>query len=132
LFSLDGSGIGQAAALNQDGTLNSESNPAARGSIVVLYGTGIGPTDPALPDGGLGPLSLDELARPSGVLQAAIDDTADILYAGSAPGLINGVAQFNLRIPATVSLPRQIQRVPVDIRLNGAPPQNFVTIWVRE
>jgi uncharacterized protein (TIGR03437 family) len=132
LFSLDGSGIGQAAALNQDGTLNSESNPAARGSIVVLYGTGIGPTDPALPDGGLGPLSFDELARPSGVLQAAIDDTADILYAGSAPGLINGVAQFNLRIPATVSLPRQIQRVPVDIRLNGAPPQNFVTIWVRE
>jgi uncharacterized protein (TIGR03437 family) len=133
LFSLDGSGIGQAAALNQDGTLNSESNPAARGSIVVLYGTGLGPTNPTLPDGALGPLAFDELGRPSGVLQAAIDYTeSDILYAGSAPGLINGVAQFNLRIPATLALFRPLQKVLVDLRLNGAPAQNFVTIWVRE
>jgi uncharacterized protein (TIGR03437 family) len=132
LFSRDGSGIGPAAALNQDGTLNSESNPAARGSIAVLYGTGVGGTNPALPDGGLGPLSLDELARPIGLVQAAIDAATDVLYAGSAPGLVNGVAQFNLRIPATLSLPDQIGRVPVDIRLNGALPQNLVTIWVRE
>jgi uncharacterized protein (TIGR03437 family) len=133
LFSLDGSGIGPAAALNQDGTLNSEANPAARGSIVVLYGTGIGPTNPTLPDGGLGPLVFDELGRPNGVLQAAIDYAeSDILYAGSAPGLINGAAQFNLRIPAALSLPLPIQKVPVDIRLNGAPPQNVVTIWVRQ
>ena len=33
---------GQASALNQDGTLNSASNPAALGSILVLYGTGQG------------------------------------------------------------------------------------------
>jgi uncharacterized protein (TIGR03437 family) len=133
VFSLDGSGTGQAAALNQDGTLNSESNPAARGSIVVLYGTGLGPTNPTLPDGALGPLAFDELGRPSGVLQAAIDYTeSDILYAGSAPGLINGVAQFNLRIPATLGLFRPLQKVLVDLRLNGAPPQNLVTIWVRE
>src|SRR5258708_28515535 len=37
LFTLAGSGIGPAAALNQDLTLNSVSNPAARGSIVVLF-----------------------------------------------------------------------------------------------
>ena len=33
---------GQASAVNQDGTLNSPSNPAPRGSIVSLYGTGQG------------------------------------------------------------------------------------------
>ena len=32
----------QAAADNQDGSLNSQTNPAARGSIVSLYGTGLG------------------------------------------------------------------------------------------
>ncbi|MCP5116499.1 MAG: hypothetical protein GY953_37200, partial [bacterium] len=32
LFAIDGSGIGQAAALNQDGTLNSELNPATKSS----------------------------------------------------------------------------------------------------
>jgi uncharacterized protein (TIGR03437 family) len=92
----------------------------------------MGPTNPTLPDGGLGSLAFDELGRPSGVLQAAIGDAADILYAGSAPGLINGAAQFNLRIPTALSLPLPIQKVPVDIRLNGAPPQNFVTLWVRQ
>ena len=42
----DSSGQGQAAALNQDGALNSAENPAAAGSVVVLYGTGEGQTDP--------------------------------------------------------------------------------------
>lgn len=39
LFALAG-GVGQAAALNQDFTSNSGSNPAHKGSVVVLYGTG--------------------------------------------------------------------------------------------
>ncbi len=38
LFTLDGS---YAAALNQDGTVNSASNPAARGSVISLFGTGV-------------------------------------------------------------------------------------------
>jgi uncharacterized protein (TIGR03437 family) len=33
IFTLDGSGYGQAAALNQDGTVNSAGNPAAQGSV---------------------------------------------------------------------------------------------------
>jgi uncharacterized protein (TIGR03437 family) len=43
LFSADGSGVGQGYILNQDGTLNSPSNPAAPGQHITLYATGVGP-----------------------------------------------------------------------------------------
>lgn len=45
------SGTGQAAALNQDGSVNSASNPAAAGSTIVLYLTGEGQTLPPGADG---------------------------------------------------------------------------------
>lgn len=53
LSTADGSGSGQGAILNQDGSYNSASNPAAPGSVVTLFGTGEGVTTPALPDGAL-------------------------------------------------------------------------------
>lgn len=46
LFTLDSSGIGQAAMLNETGCCNSARNPAARGSVVSLYATGEGQTNP--------------------------------------------------------------------------------------
>ena len=49
----DFSGSGQAVAVNQDGTINSPENPALRGSVVVLYGTWIGATEPASVTGAL-------------------------------------------------------------------------------
>jgi uncharacterized protein (TIGR03437 family) len=51
--SANGSGSGQAYALNPDGTLNSPSNPASAGSPVTLFLTGVGVTDPACPLGGI-------------------------------------------------------------------------------
>jgi uncharacterized protein (TIGR03437 family) len=42
-----------AAAQNQDGTINSAANPAAAGSIVTVYATGLGPITPTQPDGSL-------------------------------------------------------------------------------
>jgi uncharacterized protein (TIGR03437 family) len=42
LLSADGSGTGLAEARNQDGTLNSASNPAKRGTTVTVYFTGAG------------------------------------------------------------------------------------------
>jgi uncharacterized protein (TIGR03437 family) len=40
-----------AAAVNQDGTINSSSNPAKLGWVVSIWTTGIGAVDPAPPDG---------------------------------------------------------------------------------
>lgn len=56
IFTVDASGAGQAAALNQDGTLNSSTNAEKIGKVVVLYLTGEGlytntPAFPPGPDG---------------------------------------------------------------------------------
>lgn len=60
VFTTDGT---HAAALNQDGTLNSAANPAALDSTVTIFATGLGPIDPPLADGMLAepPLPLDTL-----------------------------------------------------------------------
>ncbi len=42
VFSLDASGTGSAAALNQDQTINSKTNPAASGMVVSLFVTSTG------------------------------------------------------------------------------------------
>ncbi|HEV3197391.1 MAG TPA: SBBP repeat-containing protein [Bryobacteraceae bacterium] len=42
IYSVDGSGAGQAYILNSDGTLNSPSNPAATGSAVTIFAAGAG------------------------------------------------------------------------------------------
>lgn len=100
IFTQDGSGLGPAAALNQDATLNTAQNPAAQGSIVILYGTGLGPLEQAVNDGQ--PTTAANLANAfqSGNLTATVNETpATILYAGAAPGLIAGVDQFNIQLP---------------------------------
>jgi uncharacterized protein (TIGR03437 family) len=69
--------------LNQDGTINSASNPAAAGSEVVFYATGAGQTNPAGVDG----LAAVPLPAPVGKVSVAIGGAnASILYAGAAPG----------------------------------------------
>jgi uncharacterized protein (TIGR03437 family) len=85
----------QAAAFNQDGTVNGPSNPASPGSVVSIYGTGFGPTNPPCATGGLnapGPvnLALDGVVVGNGALAQ---------YAGGGPTLLCGVVQINLVIP---------------------------------
>src|SRR5437879_815644 len=54
IFTLDATGFGDAAVINQDGTLNSASHPASIGSIISFLLTGAGtmqppPADSAVP-----------------------------------------------------------------------------------
>ena len=44
---------GSYAVLNQDYTLNTPWNPAAPGSVIMIFGTGFGPIDRNLPDGSI-------------------------------------------------------------------------------
>src|SRR5207244_6722925 len=55
-FTTDGSGNGQLAALNGDGTVNSSAHPAEVGDVVSLFMTGAGAMTPAIANGQLGPL----------------------------------------------------------------------------
>lgn len=91
---------GLAAALNQDNTLNTRQNPAKRGSSIVLFGTGGGETEPVSVSGEVTPLMVHPLKDP--YLRVRIPGSAylTIEYAGGAPGLVSGVTQINLKIPA--------------------------------
>jgi uncharacterized protein (TIGR03437 family) len=99
IFSADYTGSGQGAILNQDGvTVNSSSAPAAKGSIVSIYATGEGQTDPGGVDGQLARGTI--LPKPKLPVEVWIaGKRAEVLYAGAAPGQVAGLFQVNARIP---------------------------------
>lgn len=88
-----------ATVLNQDGTLNSQTNPAQQGSIVSFYATGWQTNFSPLTDGQVATMAQN-LCLP-GVCQAAPGGA--VPYGGAAPGIVAGVSQLNVQIGATQS-----------------------------
>jgi uncharacterized protein (TIGR03437 family) len=86
---------GYAAALNQDGSVNSTSNPATGGSIVTVFANAN--SGQYFPDGGIVPLGVYE----AGVSVWVVDSyrSLEVVWAGAAPGIVNGVMQINFRLP---------------------------------
>jgi uncharacterized protein (TIGR03437 family) len=116
IFTADATGKGQGAILNQDSSVNSASNPALPGSVVVLYGTGGGAlTNDALP----------RLALPVSVTIGGA--VAQVLYAGIAPGLVSGAIQVNVQVPSGVVS----GSAPVLLQVGNAPSRSDVTLAVR-
>jgi uncharacterized protein (TIGR03437 family) len=98
IFSL---GNGQGAILNQDGSVNGPGNPAARGSVVSIYGTGEGQTNPPGVDGAIANETLAGLPRPAAPFSISIGGIpASYTYAGTAPQSFAGFFQVNAIIPA--------------------------------
>jgi uncharacterized protein (TIGR03437 family) len=125
LFTYDGSGVGQLAALNETGTINSPTNPAVRGSVVVLYSTGAVTFDKSFADGQI--LGTD-LGRPNAPVWVRFGKLpGDILYAGTAPFLVNGALQVNVRLLADLI---GGGAVPVQLLVGTAGSQTGVTISV--
>lgn len=126
LFSLNFTGSGQAAAFNQDGTLNSETNPAAKGSIVVFYGTGEGAVTPEIRDGSIAP-GLPPW-RPIQALSMTVGGApATIVYGNTAPSSVAGLLQVNAQLSPDTPSGRQ----PVVLRAGPNQSQAGLTIWVR-
>ncbi len=88
------------AVANSDGTLNSHSNPAKAGSVITIYGTGGGVTNPLATTGRFWPItaSLAMLTLPVSVSIGEMN--AIVLYAGSAPTLESGSFQINVALPS--------------------------------
>jgi len=97
VFTVDGV---HAAAVNQDGTINSATNPAPWDSIVSVYATGLGPINPSLADGSLAPVPLPANTFAFNVQQpcyttGCVPASFNVAYAGPAPFLIAGTSQIN-------------------------------------
>jgi uncharacterized protein (TIGR03437 family) len=97
LFTANASGTGQIAALNQDYSINSPTRPAEPNTVVQLYATGGGAWTESIPDG---QIMGSHLVGPKAAVYARVDKLpAQILYVGTAPGLVNGALQINILLP---------------------------------
>jgi uncharacterized protein (TIGR03437 family) len=91
----------QGAILNQDGTINSLTNPAHAGDVISVFGTGGGPISPPGITGGYwGSGANALLTLPASAQVNGVD--APVLYAGAAPGLLTFFFQVNVQIPAGI------------------------------
>jgi uncharacterized protein (TIGR03437 family) len=127
LFTADSSGKGQGSVTNEDGvTRNSPSAPARPGSVVILWATGEGLTDPPGVDGRL---AVDVLPKPVAPVSVDIGGlAATVEYAGAAPGNMPGLFQINARMSADV---QPGDHVPVHVKVGAATSQDGVTLAVR-
>jgi uncharacterized protein (TIGR03437 family) len=130
IFTADASGSGPGSILNQDSSVNSATNPAAPGSVVQVYGTGGG----ILGGGSLGPAAVagavagNTLSWVNSQYSATVNsENAVVTYAGSAPGLVYGVYQFNVQLPA--DLPSGAQKIVLTV--GGSASQPDVTVFVK-
>ena len=117
VFTVDG----VHAALNQDGSINSAGNPAAFGSIVSVFATGLGPISPPQADG-----TLVGFPLPNNLLQDNVFTTVavggppvlgvtvpfQITYAGPAPNLVAGMSQINFKAASIYGVIQVFVSVP--------------------
>jgi uncharacterized protein (TIGR03437 family) len=114
-------GTVSAAAINQDGAVNSQANPAPSGSMVALYATGLDRTDPPGTDG---ENATNIGARYLADVQVTINGVlGQVVYAGPAPGFA-GLSQINVQVPQTTT-------GPVKILIGNVPFQQVVQVWVK-
>ncbi|HXK03391.1 MAG TPA: hypothetical protein VMS37_13375, partial [Verrucomicrobiae bacterium] len=126
IFSSDASGKGPGAILNQNFSVNSASNPAAAGSAIMIYLTGAGTMQSRVTDGALAPTTLGISEQDVTVNIGGIAVTP--LYAGAAPGIIQGAIQINAVIPVGVA---RGNAVPVEVTIGGANSPAGVTVAIR-
>lgn len=136
IFTMNGSGTGQAAAVNPDGTYNGPSNPISRGQVLQVYGTGIGNIAGAPNDGsavsGATPTTQTTTATINGI-------NCPVQYSGMAPQLV-GVWQINVQIADGVVPTSSLQnRTSELIIFLGSTPSSGsalygiqVTVWVKQ
>jgi uncharacterized protein (TIGR03437 family) len=136
LFTLDGSGTGQAAALTfsmktSQLTINGATSPLHAGDIAVLYMTGEGDYDLSVSprNGYVVPENLNPLPQLNPPPVVTIGGApATVQYAGPLPGGMLGVLQINAVVPAGFT---PGTGVPVTVDIGGAVSQAGVTLVIK-
>lgn len=129
IFTLNSAGYGQAAAVNQDNSINGPNSPAHVGGVISLYVTGEGLTNPAGVNGKPAVAPLPSPILPVSVTLAG--QPSVVTYAGGAPGLVAGLMQVNVQIPANLlQTYAGTTAIPVVVSVGFIPSQGNVTITV--
>jgi uncharacterized protein (TIGR03437 family) len=123
IFTIGSAGVGQAAALNQDNSINGASNPAVSGTVIQLFASGGGQTAPPSVTGTLAKTG-DATLLPVTVTIGGVD--APVRYHGSGPGQIAGLLQVNAMVPSGLVA----GMAPVVITVGGEQSQPGVNIAV--
>ena len=111
LFLIPGSR--SAIVLNEDGRLNSTSQPARLGESVTLFGTGQGETSPPSGTGQMAPVMSAHRIEEVSVMVGG--SAAEVVSAGLAPGFA-GVFLIQVRIPDTATTGEE---TPVSVTIQG-------------
>ncbi|MBI2686355.1 MAG: hypothetical protein HYX27_08570 [Acidobacteria bacterium] len=118
----------QGAILNQNFTINGANNPAAKNSVISVFATGEGQTTPGGQDGRVIPVDINQLKKPLFPVTATVGGiAAQVEYYGSAPGLISGVMQVNIRVAPNTPSGNQ----PVVILVGASPSQANLTAAIQ-
>jgi uncharacterized protein (TIGR03437 family) len=130
-FTFDGKAIAALFATSNeivgDASVVASAKPAKPGDLVALYGTGFGPTNPAVAAGAITPGQATITGQPTITIGGTTVTPADILYIGLSPGSISGLYQINLRIPATVP----DGNAAVVVRMNSISSQDGATLAIK-
>jgi len=87
--------------VNPNGKANATVNPAPRASVVVLYATGFGETNPPGVDG---KISTSPYPKPVLAVTVTVGGVnAHLLYCGAEPNVISGMMEVKVQLPAGVS-----------------------------
>ncbi|MDQ2944725.1 MAG: hypothetical protein M3Y27_02055, partial [Acidobacteriota bacterium] len=130
IFSLSQGGNGQGAILNSDNSVNGASNPAAKGSVIVIYATGEGVTRPQPPTGAVTSSTGPTFPAPINNVSVKIGGQPVLVYPyiGEAPGLVAGVLQLNVVVPQGIGSGPQT----VELNIGGASnSQQSITVAIQ-
>jgi uncharacterized protein (TIGR03437 family) len=126
-----GTGTGIAAMNQYDASgnyqqVNSGSNPASPGWVLVMYVTGEG----SIPSGVTGAVTSSITVKPLvGAPSVLIDDTpSTVQYYGEAYGIVSGVMQINVLVPTGI---RTGQAVSLLYTIGGITSQSGVTVQMK-
>lgn len=125
LFAADATGKGPGALLNQDFSVNTATIPADKGSVVQLFGAGGGALSPAVTEGGVAGTALSNIVAPYSATVNGVD--SKVWYAGTAPGLVFGVYQVNVQLPADVAT----GSANIVVKVGDSQSQSDITVFVK-
>ena len=127
IYTQNSQGNGPGSILNQDLTVNGPGNPAAKGSVVAVYMTGEGATQPPGTTGAVAGTSGNPLNKTPLTVTATVGgQPATVEYYSEAPGIVYGVMQVNVRIPANTS--SGAQAIVITVGSNSTQPNVTVSV----